>query len=330
MAAMVLSSTDRLTAAELVKRDGVSDDQRRIIEMLATTNEMLLDAPIVEANDRTVNTQVVRTALPSGTHRVYNQGVGTGASQTDTIHDVVAQLAIYSKVDKSLVKNASHPEEFLMGEQAAFIAGLANDQAFDIFYGNHGTNPAEINGFATRRAKLEDKKCISMGGTTAKKQTSIYLVKWGPQFVKYIYPREASGLGVVREDKGVQTISAPNGGEYEAYVNYYQADYGIAVGDPRALIRICNIDMNADMTDEAAQALIKKILKAKAYLPQGEGTVSILCNADVMSIFDQATLSKSNVVYTAEDPWGRPVNMLRDMRIRRCDAIRNDEAVVTA
>lgn len=96
------------------------------------------------------------------------------------------------------------------------------------------------------------------------------------------------------------------------------------------MIRICNIDMNADMTDEAAQALIKKILKAKAYLPQGEGTVSILCNADVMSIFDQATLSKSNVVYTAEDPWGRPVNMLRDMRIRRCDAIRNDEAVVTA
>ena len=328
MAALIINSTDRLTAAELVKRDGVTDDQRRIIEQLAVTNEMLLDAPMVEANDRTVNTQVVRTALPKGTHRVYNQGVGTGSSQTDTLHDVVAQLAIYSKVDASLVKNASHPEEFLMGEQSAFLAGLANDMAHDIFYGNHSKDPASINGFATRRAKVDGKLCLSMGGSTANKQTSIYLVKWGPQNVKYIYPREASGLGVQRQDKGIQTISAPNGGEFEAYVNYYQADYGIAVGDPRALVRICNIDMSTEMTDANAQALIRKILAAKAKLPQGEGTVSILCNADVMSIFDQATLSKANVVYTTTDPWGKPINMLRDMRIRRCDAISNEEAVV--
>lgn len=329
MAAIILSSTDRLTAAELVKRDGVSDDQRRIIEQLAVTNEMLLDAPVVEANDRTVNTQLVRTALPKGTRRVYNQGVGTGASQTDTIHDVVAQVAIYSKIDKSLVKNARNPQEFLMQEQVAFIAGLANDMADDIFYGNHSKDPAAIDGFATRRSKVDNKLCISMGGNVANKNTSIYLVKWGPQNVKYIYPREATGLGVQREDKGVQTVKAPIGeGEYEAYVNYYQADYGIAVGDPRALVRICNIDMSQEMSDENAQKLIRKILAAKAKLPQGDGTVSILCNADVMSIFDQATLSKSNVVYTSEDPWGRPVNMLRDMRIRRCDAILNTEAVV--
>lgn len=330
MAAVILSSTDRLTAAELVKRDGVTDDQRRIIEQLAVTNEMLLDAPIVEANDKTVNTQVVRTALPKGTRRVYNQGVGTGSSQTDTIHDVVAQVAIYSKIDKDLVKNASNPQEFLMQEQVAFLAGLANDMADDIFYGNHSKDPASIDGFAVRRAKLGD-QCISMGGSTANKQTSIYLVKWGPQAVKYIYPRAASGLGVQRTDKGIQTVKAPVGdGEYEAYVNYYQADYGIAVGDPRALVRICNIDMSQEMSDADAQKLVRKILAAKAKLPQGDGTVSILCNADIMSIFDQATLSKANVVYTSTDPWGRPVNMLRDMRIRRCDAILNTEAVVTA
>lgn len=329
MAAITKSLSDLLTAAELVKRDSISDDQRRIIEQLAATNEMLYDAPMQEANDRTVNTQIVRTALPKGTHRVYNQGVGTGASQTDLIHDVVAQVAIYSKVDASLVKNHSNPRQFLMDESMAFLAGLSNDMADDIFYGNHATNPANINGFATRRASLVTGQCVSNGGSTANKQTSVYLVKWGPQYCKYIYPREATGLGVQRVDKGIQTISAPEGGEYEAYVSYYQADYGIAVGDPRSLIRIANIDMNSDMTDDNAQALIKKILKMKAYLPTGPGTVSILCNKDVMSIFDQATLSKSNVVYTIDDPWGRPVNMLRDMRIRQCDAILNTEAVVS-
>lgn len=329
MPAITLSMSDRLTAAELFKRDSISDDQRRIIEQLAVTNEMLLDAPMVEANDRTVNTQIIRTALPKGTHRVYNQGVGTSSSQTDIIHDVVAQVAIYSKVDASIVNNARDPQRFLMDEQLAFLAGLSNDMADDIFYGNHSTNKANIDGFATRRKSLQAGLCVSAGGSTDNKQTSVYLVKWGPRFTKYIYPREAPGLGVQRVDKGIQTIAAPNGGEYEAYVNYYQADYGIAIGDPRSLIRIANIDMNSDMSDDNAQALIKKILKMKAYLPAGEGTVSILCNKDVMSIFDQATISKSNVVYTTDDPWGRPVNMIRDMRIRQCDAILNTEAVLS-
>lgn len=332
MAVTVLSSSDRLTAAEIVKRgaNGISADQRRIVELLAVTNEMLLDAPVVQANDGTVNTSVVRTALPHGTKRVYNQGVGVGASQTDTIHDVCAQVAIYSEVDEDLVNNSADKQETLLSEEVAFIEGLSQDMADDIFYGNHSKNPAELDGFATRRAKLVDKKCLSAGGTQAGKNTSIYLVKWGQNNVKLMYPKGASGLGVQVKPKGVQTVDAPDGnGKMEAYQTYYKVDYGIVVKNEAALIRIANIDMSQDMTDEAAQALIKKIIKAKAYLPQGDGTVSILCNADVMSIFDQATLSKSNVVYTSEDPWGKPINMLRDMRIRRCDAIRNDEAVVT-
>lgn len=331
MAVTVLSSSDRLTAAEIVKRgaNGISADQRRIVELLAITNEMLLDAPVVQANDGTVNTSVVRTALPHGTKRVYNQGVGVGASQTDTIHDVCAQVAIYSEVDEDLVNNSADKAETLQSEEVAFIEGLSQDMADDIFYGNHSKNPASIDGFATRRAKLEAKKCISAGGTTANKQTSIYLVKWGQNNVKMMYPKGASGLGVQVKPKGVQTVDAPDGnGKMEAYQTYYKVDYGIIVKNEAALIRIANIDMSQDMTDAQAQALIMKIIKAKAYLPQGDGTVSILCNADIMSVFDQATLSKSNVVYTSTDPWGKPINMLRDMRIRRCDSIVNTEAVV--
>lgn len=331
MAVTVMSSSDRLTAAEIVKRtaNNISADQRRILELLSQTNEMLLDAPVVQANDGTVNTSVVRTALPSGTKRVYNQGVGIGASQTDLIHDVCAQIAIYSEVDEDLVNNSPNKAETLQNEQIAFIEGLGQDMAQDIFYGNHSKDAASIDGFATRRAKVDNKLCFSMGGNTANHQTSVYIVKWGPQNVQYMYPRGATGIGVQVKDKGVQTVPAPDGqGEMEAYKTYFKVDYGIIVKKPQALIRIANIDMNSDMSDADAQALVKKILKARAYLPQGDGTVSILCNADIMSVFDQATLSKSNVVYTSEDPWGRPVNMLRDMRIRRCDAILNTEAVV--
>jgi len=331
MAYATLSSSDRLTAAEIIKRgaNNISADQRRIVELLAVTNEMLLDAPVEQANDGTVNTTVVRTALPHGKKRVYNQGVGVAASQTDTIHDVCAQVAIYSEVDEDLVNNSPNKGETLQSEQVAFIEGLAQDMADDIFYGNHTKDPAAIDGFATRRNKVNKTTCISMGGQTANKQTSIYVVKWGSNNVKMIYPRGASGLGVTVKDKGVETVPAPDGsGNYEAYRTYFKADYGIVVKNPKALVRICNIDMNDELTENEQKALVKAIIAAKAKLPQGDGTISILCNADIAAAFDMATLDKSNVMYTSTDPWGKEITQLRNMRIRRCDAILNTEAVV--
>lgn len=319
-----LNSSDRLTAIEAVKRDGVNEDQRRIIEELTVTNELLLDAPIVEANDRTVNKNVVRTALPHGQHRIYNQGVGSAASQTKTIHDTVSQLAIYSKVDASLVKNASNPQEFLMDECAAFLHGMGEDMAEDIVYGDHSKNPAYIDGFATRRNKIDNKTVFDFGGT-GNNLTSIYLVKWGKQFVKYIYPREAMGLGVQRIDKGIQTVKSETGdGEYEAYVNYFQADYGISVGNEKSLIRLANVPLNA-----TGENIIKKILSLRAKLVQGDGTISVLCNNDIMSLMDIATLDKNNVVYTAEDPWGRELTKIRDMRLRQVDAILSTESAIS-
>lgn len=331
MAAITLSSSDRLTAAEVIKRaaNNISADQRRILELMSVTNEMLLDAPMDQANDGTQNTSVVRTALPSATKRVYNQGVGTAASQTDTIHDITTTVAIYSEADKDLVDDSPDPEQTLMSEQVAFIEGLAQDMAFDIFYGNHSTDEASIDGFATRRNKLAAKQCISFGGETANKQTSIYLVKWGRDTVKMIYPRGATGCGVNVKNKGVQSVDAPNGGKMEAYQSYYTARYGIAVKDQRALIRICNIDMNSEMSADNKAKLVREIIKAKAYLPAGDGTVSILANQDIISILDEATLDKANVVYTTTDPWGKEIDEIRKMRIRRCDAILNTESVVS-
>lgn len=318
----VLKGTDRLTAIEAVKRSG-NEDQRRIIEELSKTNELLIDAMVAEANDRTVNTQLVRTTLPHGTHRAYNQGVKSAASQTKTIHDVVCQIATYSKVDKSLADNQPDKDEFIMGECAAFLAGMAEDQMDDMIYGNHSVDSKYMDGLATRRAAIDGKYCIDFGGT-GNNLTSLYIVKWGARNVKVIYPRGASGVGVQRVYKGVQTVQDDNGHDFEAYVNYFQADYGMAVGDQRSLIRIANIPANAN-----GENLVKAILKAKRNLCNGDGTISILANASVMGLMDVAALDKSNVVYNATDPWGNELVKIRDMRLRQCDGILDTESQIS-
>ncbi|MCQ2397949.1 MAG: hypothetical protein MJ052_01430 [Sphaerochaetaceae bacterium] len=321
---MVLSSTDRLTAIEYAKRNSFNDDQRRIIEEIQVTNEMLLDAPVEEANGLIAHTMLKRTVNPRGQHRNINEGIKTAASQTKTVTDVICQVAAYSEVDKKLVDRAVNPKQFLMDECASFIHGMGEDMADDIIYGNHSKDPAYMDGFAVRRNKLDD-LCVSMGGSGSN-LTSIYIVKWGRQFAKYIYPKGSKGMGVHREDRGVQDIQAPDGkGKMPAYVNYFEAEYGLTMGYENSLIRLCNIDPS----NVNAEELVKTILKLRSRLAKGDGTISILCNSEIMGLMDAATVDKNNVIYTAQDPWGRELNKIRDMRLRQCDAIINTESVVT-
>lgn len=317
-----LNLTDKLTALERLNRDQQNQDARRIIESLAATNEILLDAPSMEANDRTVNTSVIRTALPHGTHRVYNQGVKTAASQTRVNHDVVCQLAGYSNVDQKLVDEAANPQEFLQSEVSAFLEGMGQDQAEDIVYGNHAADKAYMDGFAVRRPKIDGKYCIDMGGTTSGSLTSVYICKWARDKMHLIYPKGAAGMGVERIDKGKQTVRAPDGnGDMEAYVNYFTASYGLAVRNEKAFVRLANIKPGTTQATD----IIKAILQASHRLAVGDGTIAIYANSDVLSLMDVATVEKNNVCYTAEDPWGRELIKIRTMRLRQVDAILSTE-----
>ena len=74
---------------------------------------------------------------------------------------------------------------------------------------------------------------------------------------------------------------------------------------------------------------MRKIFEAARNLMPGEGTVSVLANNAMLTKIDMATINKSNVGYTAQDPWGKDTVIVRNMRFRQCDAI-GAEAAVTA
>lgn len=324
-----LTASDRLTALEILKRSaGKTDDARRIIEIMRQTNEILMDAPFAPANDGTVNTTVVRTKLPRGEHRIYNNGVGESASQTDTVRDYSCEVGAWSKVDEMLIRNAEHPEQILMSESQSFIEGMGLDQAEDIIYGNHAANPAYMDGLAVRRAKTDGEYCIDMGGTQAKtgKLTSVYLIKWGMDKVHMFYPKGSAGIGVERFDHGIERVSGENGKDMRAYVNYFRAQYGLAVRNKKSVIRFANIDASTINADDLIYALIKNRTK----LPVGDGTISIVAPAEVIGLMDVAAAKKGNVCYTAEDPFGKQLTMIRDMRFRQMDAILTTEDYVPA
>lgn len=318
----VLNSSDQLTALELIKRNGYDADQRRIIEAMSVTNQILMDVPVFEANDGAVHTHLVRTALPEAQRRKLNEGVKSVATQTETKRDIVTEIANESIVDAVLVERALDKNAFLMDEASGIIEGMGITQAEDIVYGDNRKDAASINGFATRRAKIDDKLCVNFGGSGSG-LSSVFLCKMGRRGLSYIYPRGAEGVGVKRVNNGVGMVEK-DGKRMRAYSNYFSAQYGLSVGDERSLIRIANIGKDADM-----EKLVKEILHCYRNLMPGDGSVVLYANPEILHGLDMYIMGKGNVNYSAQDPLGRATTFLRDIRLRQVDQIRSDETALT-
>lgn len=318
----VLNSSDQITALELIKRNGYSADQRRIIEAMSITNQILWDIPVFEANDGAVHTHLVRKALPAGERRKLNQGVGTMATQTDTKQDIITEVAGESIVDAKLVERAIDRNQFLMDEASGIMEGMGITQADDLIYGDNKKDPASVNGLATRRNKLGD-LCWNFKGS-GNALTSVYICKMGRQGVGLIHGRGTEGVGVTRTNYGKGMVDMGNGKRMEAYQNYFSAEYGLSVGDERSLIRIANIAANAD-----ADELVAEVLRAYRKLMPGDGSVVLYGNADILHKIDMSITNKGNVNYAATDPLGRETQFLRNIRLRQVDSIRNDESAIS-
>jgi len=313
-----LSMTDSMTALEVMRRAN-NQDGFHIVELMAQTNEILKDMPMIEANDGTIHNTLVRTSLRSGTHRKYNEGIAPGATTTDTIRDRITMLEDYSIVDKDLADHSGNVKALRASEADAFLQGMGQTQAEELIYGDHGRNEAEINGLAVRLNKLTNKNVMNAGGS-GNKCTSIYVCAVGNRFAHLIYPRGRKDCGIKTEDMGLQNWPMEQGKVMPAYVQFFSTHYGLSIAHPDAVKRICNIDNTVP-----GDKIVEMILEAMLRLPQGAQGVSIYCNQDILVKIDKGAWSKGNAVFTKEDPWGDMITHIRSGRCRRVDAILSTE-----
>jgi hypothetical protein len=331
-----------MTAAEVVNR-AQNPDAWHIIEIDTMTNELLIDMPIIEANDGTVHTVVSRNMTLDfrDSHRIYNQGVGFKATQTEVKHERIMEIQSYSWVDKRLGDDSNNSKALRNSEAIKFISGMSYEQARCIVYGNNIADPAEIDGFATRLNALPAtttamKNVFSMGGSTAGQLTSVYLVAVGPDFCHLIYPKGSSSIGVHREDLGekmwdeVTAIGGElTGKKFQALVELFYMRFGLAIGHPESVKRICNISTaTTDLTTANGELLIDKILSLSKRMPKGVANYVLYANPTILDLLDYTSRNKSNVLQTREDPWGREINHIRNIRIRQVDQLLDTEDIV--
>jgi hypothetical protein len=107
------------------------------------------------------------------------------------------------------------------------------------------------------------------------------------------------------------------------YREYFKAQYGLTIRSPDAVKRICNIPASLSGDD-----LVDIILDTRRRMPQGAATYALYGNLDVLVKLDKTARDRANVVYTENDPWGKEVTKIRDLRCREMDVILNSEEAV--
>jgi hypothetical protein len=109
-----------------------------------------------------------------------------------------------------------------------------------------------------------------------------------------------------------------------AHVDYFVAQFGLAVEHPDSVKRICNIPTDGSMTAADRKLLIEMVLHAQKLLPPGAVSTVIYGNLMAEEIVEMAARELNiQVNPNDKDPWGHPVNIINGMRVRRVDVIKD-------
>lgn len=310
MATFALGTT--LTLGELVRREAPDGTAADIVDVISEVNEISRFAQWEQCNRITFH-QIPRLASePSGSERMYNQGITPEAGVTEIVTEPTEMLDGLSEVDVKLIQHQPNPAQARAVEDGIYINGMFKTHVSRIFDGNRSTNPLQIDGINNRAdysALTSDYVYDNAGGNasaTANK-TSIYLIQFGPKMTTFIFPRNDSvgntmGMPISLQDFGKQIItdSVVTTKKYPAWQTWFEIHFGLAIHDPRTVKRIVNISTsNIDGVDDFSFDEDLLIDATNDFEHGGRGAV-IVCNRTIKAQMQKRANEKGNAQYTQD------------------------------
>jgi len=335
---MAALGTGLPTLLDLAKRMGPDHKvEAGLVELLAQTNEMIQDIPVMEANDGSTHLTTLRTEMPAVYWATINAGTAFSKSTTAQIREGTGFLRSWSGVDATLAAMSNDVSGFRLSEAKAFIEAMNQEYQQTLIYGNAGAAATEFNGLAVRYNVLSGTAAsvnvITAAGTedSPSDLTSIWLVKWGQETIHGIHPKGLAA-GLKHTDRGLQLIqSSTTLGAMEAldmYVDKFELHAGLALRDWRAAGRIANIDISDRLgaTDSVLPALMRRLM-ASVYVPGRAAFYMNRTTAYLVAEETQRAVSAGGGI-TWETVDGRPVMKFQGIPVRMVDGILNTETAV--
>lgn len=323
-----------MLAAKMTHNNEIID----VAEVLNETNDVIQDAPVQRANGITSHIVSRRTALPTSTVVKVGDGWAASVGLLQQAEEGIMMVKARYQCPEDVMRLQPNPAKYRAQQERAYIESMG--QSFSNYLIGDAVNevaaePEEFEGLALRYGTAVTDSVInngaSAGGGTS--ISSIYFVQWGLGKAYLIYPRNTSGGGIRKTDKGLintqseTTVSSTNYTMYNwSYVTEFAWDVGLAIEDTRSVKRLANIS-TASSTDENTLDEDNIISLRNAY--KTSGTIYMYCNQDIFTQLQILAKDKANVHWGPDSPFGRPQLYFLDMPVRRCDAILSTEAVIS-
>jgi hypothetical protein len=327
-----------LTAARMTHNQEIID----VAEVLNETNDVIQDAVVQRANDITSHVVSRRTALPTPSWVKVGAGWNATSGRINQARETIGQLKARYQCPDDVMRLQPNPEKFRKQQERAYIEAMGQEFANTLVAGSVTAEPPEeFQGLLARYNKVSSSRSayVNNNGATAgtgASLTSIWFIQWRPGGVYLIYPRNTTGGGIKKEDKGlVYTLAdnstntptyEPNNNQLWAHITEFSWDVGLCIEDTRSVKRLCNISTNS-ATD--ASTLDEDNIIETRYNFQTPGTIYMYVNETIFVQLMILAKDKVNVHWGPADPFGRPQLMFHDMPVRRLDAINTTETLVT-
>jgi len=312
-----------------------------VAEVLNETNDVIQDAIVQRANDITSHVVSRRTALPRPSWVKIGGGWDATVGRLQQAREEIGQLKARYQCPKDVMRLQPNPAQYRATQERAYIEAMGQEFANTLVAGSiAGEAPEEFDGLIRRyptTGSTDARYVLTNGATlgTGASLTSIWFIQWRPGGAYLIYPRNAEGGGIKKEDKGlVYTLSddstnAPtleyNNKQLWAYITEFAWDVGLCIEDTRSVKRLCNISTNAatdaNTLDEDNIIQVRNNFKTP-------GTIYMYCNETIFTQLQILAKDKTNVHYPPNTPFGGPQMYFLDMPVRRLDAIVTTETLV--
>lgn len=269
---MQVNGTRVLTYADFVKGlDAKGNFVHRCINLAVRANEMLDDITVVEANNGTALETTVRTETPKPVWAQYYGGIPSNKGSKAKIKVACGRMATKILVDKKLYDGAKDKDAVLADEVQSAQDGMRMEMGNALVYGLLADNPLGINGLFKHYSAYGDEgtddresahyvinALKAYSGAVAASDTgaenalgSIALIGWSPNTITCFHAEGHAQGGIEITPKRVVDVADPDmGGDatFEAYLQYFYWELGLAVRDFRFGGRICNIQRDRMLT----------------------------------------------------------------------------------
>jgi hypothetical protein len=314
-------STQAMNIVEASKREGYTD-KASFLTQLAKKYDLLQVAPWFPSSDGAFHKYTQAVRLGNGGFVKANGPVPSISSSADTFIEAIASYQADSRVDDSILKTAKEPGKVRDSEDVANLEGVMKNWMYELFY---GTNSIEgFKGFAERRAALDEQYTFDNGGSGSD-LTSIWLMELGERGFNFRYPSGAQP-GISSDDRGrhlVRTLA--DDGDFWAWIRHYEIYAGMEIKNPKALLRLANIESGGSTIDHA------KFIKMKNQLPNVGRDAVGFGNRTAHAIVETMAYDKSNAAYSLQDIEGfGPVVRLVGIPIMMIETILDTESALTA